>query len=57
MNTAPNKVLHAISQSHSPVSFHANTHPAHTGTIAAGSVFGRAARTIDLSGIFATTFC
>jgi hypothetical protein len=48
---APPTVHHANIKLKSPVSFQASTQPAQTGTMAAGSVFGREARMQDLSTI------
>ena len=48
MATAPSKVQSASGRSKESLSFHANTQPTHTGTIAAGRVFGLAAKTQDL---------
>ena len=50
MNTAPNKVHTASQTSHVPTKPYAITHPTHTGTTAAGKVFGRAARIYDFIG-------
>ena len=43
MHNDPARVSIASVRSKWPLSFHANTQPTHTGTIAAGKVFGRAA--------------
>ena len=43
MHSAPIKVHTASHGFHVPSNFHASTQPAHTGTIAAGKVFGRVA--------------
>jgi hypothetical protein len=45
---APTKVRAANHGSNEPVSFHASTPPTHTGTTAAGKVFGREASRQDL---------
>jgi hypothetical protein len=51
MHIAPAKVQKASQGFHVPCNFHDNTHPAHTGTMAAGKVFGRAARSQFFMGI------
>ena len=38
------RVQMARAGDHAPLDFHASTHPSHTGTMAAGRVFGRVAR-------------
>jgi hypothetical protein len=43
MHSAPIKVQTASHGFHVPCNFHTSTQPAHTGTIAAGKVFGRVA--------------
>jgi hypothetical protein len=54
MATAPSSVLSASHRSKFPLSFHANTQPAQTGTTAAGRVFGRAARMQELRKLAGT---
>jgi hypothetical protein len=57
MQIAPARVQNASHGFHEPCNFHDNTHPAHTGTMAAGKVFGRAARSqFFMSGVVEKAF-